>query len=239
MSDQILTQALPKSKEKTPLTIIVNGNSSITRTAERAIVNIQVSTEGNDQETVSKEVTSTSKALQKLFDELAPKTDSGQPIPEAPVTSWTMRSLYTGSYRPRDAQGVDLERKYTANTAFELEFRDFSKLGAVTMQLLAMPNVSLYETTWRLTEETKESLGSQSRKEAMQDAMLKAKDFAEAAGCKEVTPFEISDGYLSVVFGRDTPQRARQFGAAEDTELSFAPEDVQLKSDVTVKFHAE
>lgn len=239
MAEQTQIQTSLKDKEKTSLIIIVQGNSTITRTPELAIVSLQISAEGADQETVSKEVTATSKSLQQLVAEVAPKTDSGEPTAEAPVTAWNTRSLYTASYRPRDLQGVDLDRKYTANMSFDLEFRDFGKLGTVTSQLLAMPNVSIFDTTWRLTDQTKESLGSQSRKEALQDAVVKARDFAEAAGCEKVRPSEISDAYSSVDYGSNMPQRARPFGAAEDTELSFAPEEVQLKTNVTVKFYAE
>jgi len=237
MSEQAQSTITHKEKAKeAPLTITARGISTITRISERAILSVQVSTEGNDQEAVSREVTTTSKTLQKIFAELAPKTESGEPSPDAPVTTWNMQSLSTGSYRPRDAQGVDLDRRYTANSAFEVEFRDFGKLGAVTTQLLAIPNVSIYNTTWRLTEQTKESLGSQSRKEAVQDAMAKARDFAEAAGCKTVRPFEISDGYSDVEYGYNMRMKA---GTAEDGELSFTPEEVKLKTDVTVKFYAE
>jgi hypothetical protein len=171
-----------------------------------------------------------------------------------------MRALCTWSYQPRNAQGIDLDRKYWARTDFELEFRDFGKMGAVTTQLLAMPNVSISNTRWRLTEKTKESLGSQSRKEAVQDAMAKARDFAEAAGCKDVRPFDIIDGYSSCdasqkggLFGGSPFAQQRTvapsafggfgssagFGTAENAQLAFAPEDIQLKADVTVKFHAE
>ena len=170
---------------------------------------------------------------------MAPKTDSREPTAEAPVNARNTRSPYTASYLPRDSHGVDLDRKYTANTSFDLEFHDFGKLGTVTTQLLAMPNVSIFDMTWPLTEQTKESLGSQSRKEALQDAVVKARDFAEAAGYKEVRPSEIRDAYSSVDYGSNMPQRARPFGAAEDTELSFAPEEIQLKTNVTVKFYAE
>lgn len=239
MSQQTLVQTPPpRCKEKAPLAITVQGNSTITRTAERAIVTFAVFTEGNDQEAVSKEVTATSKSLQSFFTEISPKTDSGDPKPEAPVTAWNMRSMYTGSYRPRDAQGVDLDRVFTANTAFEVEFRDFNKLGAVVTQLLAKPNVNINNTTWRLTEQTKDSLGSQSRRRAVLDAVTKAKDFADAAGCKEIRPVDITDGYSSVEYASDMPQRGKQFDGADGSQLSFAPEDVQLRANVSIKFYA-
>jgi len=239
MSQQTLVQHPPKCEGNAPLTITVQGNSTITRTAERAIVTFAVFTEGNDQEAVSKDVTATSKSLQILFTEISPKTESGEPTPEAPVTAWNMRPMYTNSYRPRETQGVDADRIFTANTAFEVEFRDFNKLGNIMTQLLGKPNVNINNTTWRLKEQTKDSLGSQSRRQAVLDAMAKAQDFAEAAGCKQVRPVEITDGYSSVEYASDMPQRGKQFDRADASELSFAPEDVQLRASVSMKFYAE
>jgi uncharacterized protein YggE len=237
MSQQIPIRVLSKeSREKAPVIIISQGNSNITRRAERAIVAATVSIEGHDQETVSKGVTVASTSLQNLFAELGSNSHSGEPAPNAPVTAWNMRSVSTSSDRPRDPQGVELARRYTANAIFEVEFRDFTKMGPVTTQLLAMPNVNINSTVWRLTEQTKESLGSQSRKEAVQDAMARARDFAEAAGCKEVRPFEIADGYSSLEYASDVPQGRK---SAEGSELSFVPEDVQLRANVTIKCYAE
>jgi uncharacterized protein YggE len=249
------TQTPAKDQEKAPLTIIVYGTSAVTRAPERAVVSIIVSSEDSNQEAVSKDVTATSKSLQKLFTELSSKADSGQPTPEAPVTAWSMRALCTSSRPTYGAKDAEFDRKYVAETMFELEFRDFGKMGAVTTQLLAMPNVNIDNTAWQLTEKTKESLGSQLRQKAVQDAMVKARDFAEATGCKEVRPFEVTDwdsapdaphGWRGRTYGRPMRDGAvtgspavRGYGAAEDAELSFAPEDIQLRANVTVKFHAE
>jgi uncharacterized protein YggE len=150
-----------------------------------------------------------------------------------------MRSVCTSSYRPRDAQGVELARRFAANATFEVEFRDFTKMGPVATQLLAMPNVNISNTVWRLTEQTKQSLGSQARKEAVQDAMARARDFAEAAGCTEVWPFEIADGQSSVEYASDVPQAGKPSDAAEGSELSFVPEDVQLRAIVAIKCYAQ
>jgi len=102
-------------KEKA-LKIVVQGTSSITRTAERAIVSIQVSTEGKDQESVSNQAMTTAKQLQTLFTELSPKTELGEPTAAAAVIAWSMGALYTSSYTPRNHNGAELDRKYSANT---------------------------------------------------------------------------------------------------------------------------
>lgn len=227
-----------EGKEKA-LTIVVQGTSSITRTAERAIVGIQITTEDKDRETVSNQVMSTAKQLQTFFNQLAPKTESGEPAVDAAITAWSMRTLHTSSYVPRDTHGADLDRKYSASVSFEVEFHNFAKLSTVTSQLLAMPNVSIYSTIWRLTEKTKKSLGSQSRKEAVQEALTKAKDFAEATGFKSVKPFEITDGYSGEECTADVPGVGKMVRGEDDTALSSVPEEIHLRSSVTVKLYAE
>jgi len=87
-------------------------------------------------------------------------------------------------------------------------------------------------------EKTKKSLGSQSRKEAVHEALAKAKDFAEAAGYRSVKPFEITDGYSGEEYRSEVPA-GKMVGGNEDTALSFVPEEIQLRSSVTVKFSAE
>jgi uncharacterized protein len=231
------TSSTAEGKEKT-LTIVVQGTSSITRTAERAIVSIQVSTEGKDHEFVSNQAMTTAKQLQTLFTLLSQKTKSGESTDAAAITAWSMRALYTSFYTPHDHNGADLDRKYTASTSFELEFRDFTQLSSVTTQLLAIPDVSIQNTTWRLTEKTKKSLGTQSRKEAIHEALAKAKDFAEAAGYRSVKPFEITDGYSGEEYVSEPPT-GKMIRGDEDTALSFVPEEIQLRSSVMVKFYAE
>jgi uncharacterized protein len=227
-----------EGKEKA-LKIVVQGTSSITRTAERAIVSIQLSTEGKDRDSVSNQAMITAKQLQTLFTELSPKTESGEPTAEAAVTAWTMRPLHTSFYTPHDRNGAELDRTYSVNMSFELEFRDFTRLSSVTTELLAIPNVSIYNTHWRLTGKTKESLGSQSRKEAVQEALTKAKDFAEAAGYSSVKPFEITDEYFSEEYASEIQAPAgKMVGGSEDTALSMVPEEICLRSSVTVKFFA-
>jgi uncharacterized protein YggE len=182
---------------------------------------------------------STAKQLQTFFTQLSPKTESGEPAADAAITAWSMCTLHTSSYVPRDTHGADLDRKYSASASFELEFHDFAKLSTVTSQLLAMSNVSIYSTIWRLTEKTKKSLGSQSRKEAVQEALTKAKDFAEAAGYKSVKPFEITDGYSGKEYTGDVPGIGKVVRGDDDTALSSVPEEIHLRSNVTVKLYAE
>ena len=226
-----------------PVTIVVEGSSILYRRAERAVMSISVSSEGKNQEKVSSEVTQTSNSLQAMLRDLAPRTENGEPAARAAVTHWTMRSLSTGSYVPYTDKGNKSERKFTASTSFEVKFRDFAKLGTVATTLSSMPHVSIRSIDWRLTDKTKDGLGSQARKDAIGDAMKKAQDYAEAIGGGKLAPFEVTEGAALNAASAYQPQQrlmaVRASGGAYGDELNFEPEDVSVVSNITVKFSAE
>lgn len=60
-----------------PLKIEVSGTSAIFRPAERAVVNITVRFEGDNQEKVSREVISTSSKVREILSSLYIKNDKG------------------------------------------------------------------------------------------------------------------------------------------------------------------
>jgi uncharacterized protein YggE len=105
---------------------------------------------------------------------------------------------------------------------------------------MAIPNVSVFDARWRLTEKTKTSLGSQLRREAVKEAMDKARDFAEAAGYKGVRPVEITDGYsIEEIVAEAPAEKAAGGRSGEDVTLSLAPDEIQFKSSITMKCVAE
>jgi hypothetical protein len=60
-----------------PVTITAQGTSTIFRQAERAVIHVQVSSEGTSQEKVSLEVTMTANDLRTILNGLSPKTEKG------------------------------------------------------------------------------------------------------------------------------------------------------------------
>ncbi len=226
-----------------PLEIIVAGDSVISRHAERAVLVVRVSSEGESQETVSKDVTSTSNKLIKTFKELAPRTEDGNATPDAPVTIFSMTSLRTSSWIPepsRNNEFVQLPRQFEAITGFNVIFRNFEKLGEITGTLFTMPHATIESTEYILTDRTKEDLGSESRKAALRDAIQKAQDYAEVVG-KSVVAVEITDqGYSSGGRTKQTARRNNYKASASYVDgLTVEPEDVEFKSAVSVKFVAE
>lgn len=172
-----------------PLKISLSGHSAMTRQPERSILRFRVTATGPNRENVTKEVTETSNEVNRLFKELSPKAESGETIANAPVTAFSSTSLQTQSYTPYKEK----EKCHSATISLTANFQDFVRLNEVVGKLVTYSNVEIQSLEWRLTEATQNALGSESRKEAMRDAVRKANDYAEVVG-RQVVAVEIQDG---------------------------------------------
>lgn len=188
-----------------PLKITQSGNSSITRQPERGALRFNVQASGPSRESVSKEVTETSNEINRLFKELSPKTETGETIAGSPVTSFSSTSLQTRSQLPTDKSGQPLPRVYHATVLLNALFQDFTKLNEIVGKLVSYPNVEIQSLEWCLTEATQKALSSESRKEAMRDAVRKANDYAEVVG-REVVAVDIRDSGGGVQSGMNPGQ---------------------------------
>lgn len=236
-----------------PLIINVDGTSTISRRAERAVVFIQVSSSGPDQQQVASEVTTVAITLQAKLRQLSKnEVPPGSTAADSTtaITHWSMNTLSTGSYliyhdgdRRRHDSERQKSRQYNAHVSFEVKFADFTTLGSVCTDLAKMQFVSVRNIDWRLTDKTKASLIGMSRKLAVEDAVSKAKDFASAVGKATVAAVEIntdSNGYgrSAGMFGATRAYAPADAVEGEDA-LNFEPEDVDLSCSVQVKFEAE
>jgi uncharacterized protein YggE len=174
------------------------------------------------------------------------RRDVGEATPSAPVTYWKNSTLSTSSYRPTDDKGRKLDCIFFARTSFEIKVRDFERLGSLATTLSTMPLVSISQVEWRLTDATKASLASESRREAIKDAVVKARDYAAVLGRGKPEAVEISDGSGSFgSYGQGFRSRVAVQGSGygraqqEGEILDFEPESVQLNTTVTVKFLAD
>lgn len=217
-----------------PLEISVTGSSSISRHLERAVLSLHASCEGPLQTTVANEATVTSNSLRQMLKDLAPKTASGEPTPDAPVTVFSVGGLRSWSETPRDKNNNPGAPVYYAQVNLEATFRDFTKLGEVTGKLLGESNIEISGIDWRLADETRNSLGSESRKLAMLNAMEIARDYSEVIG-REVTAVEVNDG-----FSRRGVARMALAGSAPGPQiLDLTPQKIELSHEVGVKFRGE
>jgi uncharacterized protein YggE len=174
------------------------------------------------------------------------RRDIGEATPDAPVTYWKNSTLSTSSYRPTDDKGRKLDRLFSARTRFEIKVRDFERLGSLAMTLSTMPLISISQVEWRLTDATKASLASESRREAVKEAVVKARDYAAVLCRGKPEVVEVSDGSgIFGSYGQGVRSRVALHssgngrGQQAGEILDFEPESVQLNTTVTVKFLAE
>jgi len=210
---------------------------------------------------VAEIVMQTCRDLQNALRQLAPKNEQGGGAAQgAAITHWSMGVLSTGSYvvwidNKTDVTGSTGERRqerfYTANALFDIKFADFARLGGMCSELASTPHVAIRNIEWRLTDKTKADLVKRSRTLAVEDAFVKARDFAAAALGKEpvVRALEIEEngagGYMTFGgggFGAQTRTHAAPWGASRevrDDALSFEPEQVEVGCLLNVSFEAE
>ncbi|KAF4765045.1 hypothetical protein HAV15_003089 [Penicillium sp. str.  len=175
------------------LTITVGGSSVITRRPERGVLNLTVNAKGSTREIVSHKVSETTNELNQLFKELSPKTESGDPTADAAVVTYSSTSLRTWSWNIENEGSVFKVQEYRGNLSFVAVFRDFTKMSEVAGKLVAYSDVDINSIDWELTAATKKALSSESRKEAIRDAVQKANDYTEVIG-RKVAAVEIRDG---------------------------------------------
>ncbi|KAJ5184002.1 hypothetical protein N7492_001618 [Penicillium capsulatum] len=237
-----------------PLQIHLSGTSSVAYRPERGTLAITVKSSGPEQQPVSADVTTTSNYLNQGFRELSPKLETGAVAPDAPVTSFSSKLLRTWSTRPTDEHNNPLPPTYHATIGFNVVFRDFDKLGEVAGMLASYPNVQIDCVSWDLTEATQKELGSETRKAAIRDAIVKANDYAEVVGIK-VIPVEIHDrgqgtsgtslfASMAAPAAPATPGGGL-FGTSkadndviETTPIDLNPQDVRYSGSVDVRFEA-
>ncbi|KAJ5360263.1 hypothetical protein N7517_009454 [Penicillium concentricum] len=159
----------------TPLKIVLEGKSSITRQPERGALVFVVHTSGPSRETVSKEA-----------------IETVETITGSPVTTFSSTSLQTDSKLPRDKSGMPLPTIYNAIISLNALFQDFTKPSEIIAKLISYPNIDIKSLDWCLTEATQKALDSESHEKAMRGAVEKANEYTRVIG-REFVAVEISE----------------------------------------------
>ncbi|KAL1869589.1 hypothetical protein Daus18300_005443 [Diaporthe australafricana] len=198
------------------LKIHVNGSASVFRTAERGVLYIEVSSTTKSQAEASSNVSGTTETVINTFRRFAQKTEDGlAPHATAGITAFSASAPETSTFVPRDKNGREIKsaaKEYTATTTAEVVFRDLELLARLATELSAMENVSITQTSWRLTDATHEAICREARVKAMKDAVQKAEDYAGVVG-REVFAFKVEDGHADTSYSGRARQTARRYNA--------------------------
>jgi uncharacterized protein YggE len=242
-----------------PFEITVQGTGNIPHPAERAVINLEVSSTGAHKASVSNEVITTAKHIESLLRELSPTDASAHALDHAALAHWSKTSLSSTSHVPYIQDDPDPARQYTARVVFDIRFRDFKALGSFGTHVSGLAHVEVRNIDWILTEATEKSFRAQLRQEAAKDALQKAQDYCAALGGVNIRPVELSEGIplgsTMASQGRKkaggshgagfgsmgrSVQLARRGGVEEDGEdFAFDPQEIRMATEVTVKFEAD
>ncbi len=221
-----------------PTEITVRGTFSTFQAPERGTVHATIAFEGPAMEPVYDRVARDLEAVKASVTPL--KTGD-----HGPVTWWSAEQLRTWSNRPWNKDGIQLPPVHHASVGIEVKFRDFSSLSRwVGNHVANTAGFRIAHIEWALTSKRQKELQRQVRTRAVEDAVVKAQEYAEALGLGGIRPIAIADaGMLSANLhpqGGMSPAAMRVGsapGGAPDVEL--VPEDIEVSAAVDARFVGE
>jgi uncharacterized protein len=118
---------------------------------------------------------------------------------------------------------------YTGRVSTLIVVTDFAALGDMLLDLAALDDVAVSGPWWQLRPGSK--AGSEARREAIADALSRAREYAEAVGARVDRLLEIADEGAG-----DSQMMARSLAyAAGDTGLSLDPQPQTVRASVVVR----
>ena len=221
-----------------PTEITVRGTFSTFQAPERATVHATIAFEGPAMEPVYDRVARDLDAVKASVTPL--KTGD-----HGPVTWWSAQQLRTWSNRPWNKDGIQMPLVHHASVGIEVKFRDFASLSRwVGNHVANTDGFRVASIEWALTSKRHKELQRQARIRAVEDAVVKAQEYAEALGLGTIRPIAIADaGMLGANLHpeRDVSpaslRMAAPMGGAPEIEL--LPEDIEVSSAVDARFVGE
>ncbi|KAL2842196.1 hypothetical protein BJY01DRAFT_216931 [Aspergillus pseudoustus] len=231
-----------------PLTIKTTGHARATRVPERAHLRLTVKDSGPKPATVASNVQSTTARVHSILSSLtATKQSTDQ---SSPALNYTVGPVTSYSFWRTESMSK-ASKQHATSVVFDVEFADFTALGAVAAQLSAVEFVHPLGIEWRLTDATKEVVASGARAEACAEALKKARDYTRGLGREDgagrieaVDVLECGSGsgsggnggfkVLDVLM-----DRGQRYSSSGDLGWSFQPAEIEFRVDLDVKFVVE
>ena len=214
--------------------ITVRGSYSAFQPPERGTVHATIAFEGPAMEPVYDRV---ARDLESVKASIIPMKSEDQ----GAVTWWSAEQLRTWSNRPWNKDGKQLPLLHHASVAVEVKFRDFAALSRWVGEHTAnTEGFRVSSVQWALTVNRREALLKEVRTRAVQDAVRRAQQYADALGLGEIRPVAIADaGMLGANLNPEGGHgaaflRATAAGGGADVEL--VPEHIEVAAAVDARF---
>jgi uncharacterized protein len=221
-----------------PTEITVRGTFTAFHAPERGTVHATIAYEGAAMEPAYDRVARDLEAVKASVSPLK-GGDHG------PVTWWSAEQLRTWSTRPWNQDGVQLPLVHHASVGLEVKFRDFAALSRwVGQHVASTAGFRVSHVEWALTSKRRTELQRQVRTRAVEDAVLRAQQYAEALGLGKIRPVAIADaGMLGANLHPEAGVKAAYMRAAAapggGAEVELLPEHIEVASAVDARFLGE
>jgi uncharacterized protein len=221
-----------------PTEITVRGSFSAFQAPERGTVHATIAYEGAAMEPVYERVARDLEAVKASVTPLR-TGDHG------PVTWWSAEQLRTWSTRPWNKDGIQLPPVHHASVGVEVKFRDFAALSRwVGQHVASTDGFRVGDVEWALTSKRRTELQRQARTRAVEDAVIRAQQYADALGLGRIRPVAIADaGMLGSNLHPESGGGVAMMrsvavqGGGPDVEL--VPEDIEVSAAVDARFVGE
>jgi len=199
--------------------VVVRGEAVREVPPELAVLSVTVSARDKDRQTALTRLAARSAELRSALDD----------YPEA------IERRETGGVQiyPDVKRGSEKVTAYTASATTTVTVTDFGVLGELLLRLGNQDQTSLSGPWWRLRPGSR--AGAEVRKEAIADALQRARDYAEAVGSRVDRLVEIQDEGAG---GVQPMMRAMAFkgeAAADALELELDPQLQTVQASVIVR----
>ena len=186
-----------------PISIFLEGQSSMTVPANRAVISLRIFAEGPKQGVVADTVRKVSDdllaTLRPLGQVSLPSGNSTSPqsthedlepaLVDLSVTTFRSYSWLKHGYSLLGREAP----QYESSMEIEAEFRDFDALGLFLAQSSKQPAVTIHLLKWTLDEATRKRLFSQCRSDAMVDALDKVRAYIRPLGMDKVRAVKLTE----------------------------------------------
>lgn len=138
---------------------------------------------------------------------------------------------------PETARSGERVTAYTGSVATTVTFHDFTALGEIILRLSDADQTSVYGPSWSLRPDS--PVHRDARHAAIGDALVRAREYAEAVGASVVRLLEIADVGMNgsaqpMAYGM-TAFAARESGGA-DLGLQLQPGQQTVRAQVEARF---
>ncbi|MCO8272316.1 SIMPL domain-containing protein [Actinoplanes sp. TRM 88003] len=200
-------------------TIVVRGEAFREVPPEQAVLSVTLSARDRDRETVVSRLLERSTELHALLAEAGDAIERRE----------------TGGVRvfPELKRGSERVVAYTGNVATTVTVTDFEPLGQLLLRLAALEHAAVAGPWWQLR--TGSRAGADVRREAIADALSRAREYAAAVGARIDQLVEIADDGTGGGGGPMMRAMAFDAGTPESASFEIDPQPQTVQASVTVR----